>query len=221
MTTKPVANQQQLIEALQRNYRAEMEGAVTYRALADKEKDARRADVIRRMADNEEQHAARWAGRLSELGAKPPAGPFKPHQDVMLSAKVSSIDNALRKLEASEDADVDKYKKQIDALHDPASTTILNDLIKDEEGHSKSLHSMAAASPATDTTRDPQSQLSAILHGEKHASTGSWIGDAIYGVNDGLGSIFGIVSGFSGATGGNHLVLLAGLAGMVASAVSM
>ncbi|WP_084080601.1 VIT1/CCC1 transporter family protein [Edaphobacter aggregans] len=49
-----------------------------------------------------------------------------------------------------------------------------------------------------------------------------WVGDAIYGVNDGLGSIFGIVSGVSGATSGNsHFVLIAGLAGMVASALSM
>src|SRR6202044_1261117 len=51
---------------------------------------------------------------------------------------------------------------------------------------------------------------------------GSWIGDAIYGVNDGLGAIFGIVSGVSGATVGNsHFVLIAGLAGMIASALSM
>ena len=42
------------------------------------------------------------------------------------------------------------------------------------------------------------------------------------GVNDGLGSIFGIVSGVSGATLGNsHFVLIAGLAGMAASALSM
>jgi VIT1/CCC1 family predicted Fe2+/Mn2+ transporter len=41
-------------------------------------------------------------------------------------------------------------------------------------------------------------------------------------VNDGLGAIFGIVSGVSGATLGNsHYVLLAGIAGMVASALSM
>jgi VIT1/CCC1 family predicted Fe2+/Mn2+ transporter len=52
--------------------------------------------------------------------------------------------------------------------------------------------------------------------------TAAWIGDAIYGVNDGLGSIFGIVSGVSGATLGNsHFVLIAGMAGMVASALSM
>jgi VIT1/CCC1 family predicted Fe2+/Mn2+ transporter len=55
---------------------------------------------------------------------------------------------------------------------------------------------------------------------------GAWIGDAIYGVNDGLGAIFGIVSGVSGATLGNpaqtsHYVLLAGLSGMIASALSM
>ena len=53
-------------------------------------------------------------------------------------------------------------------------------------------------------------------------SPAGWIGDAIYGVNDGLGAIFGIVSGVSGATLGNsHFVLLAGLAGMIASALSM
>jgi VIT1/CCC1 family predicted Fe2+/Mn2+ transporter len=41
-------------------------------------------------------------------------------------------------------------------------------------------------------------------------------------VNDGLGAIFGIVSGVSGATLGNsHFVLIAGLAGMIASALSM
>jgi VIT1/CCC1 family predicted Fe2+/Mn2+ transporter len=56
--------------------------------------------------------------------------------------------------------------------------------------------------------------------GQRQAA--GWIGDAIYGVNDGLGAIFGIVSGVSGATLGNSkFVLLAGLAGMIASALSM
>ena len=51
---------------------------------------------------------------------------------------------------------------------------------------------------------------------------GGWIGDAIYGANDGLGAVFGIVSGVAGATGGSSgTVLIAGLAGMLASALSM
>lgn len=49
-----------------------------------------------------------------------------------------------------------------------------------------------------------------------------WVGGAIYGLNDGLGAIFGIVAGVSGATMGNgHTVLIAGLAGGMASAISM
>ena len=51
------SNQQTLIEALQKNFRAEMESAATYRALADREKDAHRADVIRRMAQGSLERA--------------------------------------------------------------------------------------------------------------------------------------------------------------------
>jgi len=43
----------------------------------------------------------------------------------------------------------------------------------------------------------------------------------VYGANDGLGAVFGIVAGVSGATGGSSLVLTAGLAGAIASALSM
>lgn len=210
------SNQHALIEALQKNYSAEMESAATYRALAMREKDAHRADVIQRMAENEEQHAARWSGRLKEIGVQPTSGPFRPRVDVMLSAYVSSIDTALRKLEAGEDAMVVEYNHQAATLGDPETARIIDELIKDEQRHAQSLKTMAGGD-----SHGPLSRLNAILRGEKHASTGSWIGDAIYGVNDGLGSVFGIVSGVSGATGGSHVVLLAGLAGMVASAVSM
>jgi VIT1/CCC1 family predicted Fe2+/Mn2+ transporter len=55
-----------------------------------------------------------------------------------------------------------------------------------------------------------------------HVHGGSWIADSIYGVNDGLGAVFGIVSGVAGATDNQqHYVLISGLAGMIASALSM
>ena len=45
--------------------------------------------------------------------------------------------------------------------------------------------------------------------------------DAIYAANDGLGSIFGVVAGVAGATLGNsHFILIAGLAGMIGSALT-
>ena len=70
--------------------------------------------------------------------------------------------------------------------------------------------------------RRARSTLDAILHRERwHVRGVGWIGDAIYGVNDGLGAVFGIVSGMAGYTGGSEVVLAAGLAGTVASALSM
>ncbi|MGI5836781.1 MAG: VIT1/CCC1 transporter family protein, partial [Chloroflexota bacterium] len=70
--------------------------------------------------------------------------------------------------------------------------------------------------------REPQSRLEAILHREKwHGKGGSWIGDAIYGVNDGLTAVFGIVAGVAGASTSNDFIVVAGLAGVLSSALSM
>ena len=56
----------------------------------------------------------------------------------------------------------------------------------------------------------PQTVLDSILKRERwHGRGGSWVADAIYGVNDGLGSVFGIVSGVAGATNNQqHYVLI-------------
>jgi vacuolar iron transporter family protein len=55
-------------------------------------------------------------------------------------------------------------------------------------------------------------RLDRILGRERwHQRGGGWISDAIYGANDGLASVFGIVAGVSGATGGSSFVLTAGL----------
>jgi VIT1/CCC1 family predicted Fe2+/Mn2+ transporter len=69
----------------------------------------------------------------------------------------------------------------------------------------------------------PKGVLDTILRRERwHGRGGSWVADAIYGVNDGLGAVFGIVSGVAGATDNQqHYVLISGLAGMLASALSM
>src|SRR5438270_13993001 len=65
--------------------------------------------------------------------------------------------------------------------------------------------------------------LDTILKRERwHGRGGSWVADAIYGVNDWLGAVFGIVSGVADATNNQqHYVLISGLAGMLASALSM
>jgi VIT1/CCC1 family predicted Fe2+/Mn2+ transporter len=67
-----------------------------------------------------------------------------------------------------------------------------------------------------------EARLDRILGRERwHQTGGGWISGAIYGANDGLAAVFGIVAGVSGATGGSTFVLTAGISGAIASALSM
>jgi VIT1/CCC1 family predicted Fe2+/Mn2+ transporter len=86
----------------------------------------------------------------------------------------------------------------------------------EEKAHARALSAMAPAA-------SPRTALDKILKRERwHGRGGSWIADAIYGANDGLGAVFGIVSGVAGATNNQqHYVLISGLAGMLASTLSM
>src|SRR5438045_5913077 len=86
----------------------------------------------------------------------------------------------------------------------------------EEKAHARALQSMVPQ-------LGPRTVLDTILKRERwHGRGGSWVADAIYGVNDGLGAVFGIVSGVAGATGNQqHYVLISGLAGMLASSLSM
>ena len=59
--------------------------------------------------------------------------------------------------------------------------------------------------PALGAARHPgrQARLDRILGRETwHRTGGGWISGAIYGANDGLAAVFGIVAGVSGATAG-------------------
>ena len=172
-----------------------------------------------KLAEAEVRHAQRWERRLHELGAPIPTYTGSPTGEAdSLANRVGGPESALRRVERGEREHIAAYSRQLQELNDEPSAQILHEVIADERSHSQTLKSlMAPASP-----RDARTALDQILKRERHRTGGNWIGDAIYGVNDGLGAIFGIVSGVSGATQGtSHVVLLAGLAGMIASALSM
>ncbi|MGH9604743.1 MAG: VIT1/CCC1 transporter family protein [Terracidiphilus sp.] len=221
-----------VLAALESNWQAEMEGFRTYQALADRDDDPVRAQVLRHLAAAEEEHAALWAGRIEELGGMVPEYAGSPGGDAnSLANRAGGVRMALRRLEIEESRHIANYGEQLKALGDEGSIAILDQVIEDEKDHYRELGSLLRGhytAPAGAPRIDPKAVLEELLakrsQGRKHP--GSWIGDAIYGVNDGLGAIFGIVSGVSGATMGDpaqtsHYVLLAGLSGLIASALSM
>jgi VIT1/CCC1 family predicted Fe2+/Mn2+ transporter len=58
-------------------------------------------------------------------------------------------------------------------------------------------------------------------HREDHSSAGSFIRELVFGANDGLVSNVSLVAGVAGATTDPNTVLLAGVAGIIAGAISM
>lgn len=222
------ARLKKILAALEANWQAEMEGYHTYNALADRDTDAVRAQVLRHLAAAEQEHAALWASRIKELGGSEPVYDGSPHGEAdSLSHRAGGVRMALRRLEIEEGRHIANYGRQIKELGDEPSIEILNHVIEDERDHHRELGSLLRGHytpPAGVPKVDPKQVLDELLakRNQGKKQPGSWIGDAIYGVNDGLGAIFGIVSGVSGATAGEaKYVLLAGLSGMIASALSM
>jgi vacuolar iron transporter family protein len=217
-----------LAQILEQNWQAEMEGHYTYRTLAEREPEPGRKQALENMALAEKAHAGLWAARLRELQQPEPIYRGKPGGVAdSLKTRVGGDDLALRRLEIDESRDIAKYSQQLKELGDAPSLAILHRVIEDEQEHYRELSSLIRRFPARAgraPAANPKAALEQMLtkRNQGRAHTAGWIGDAIYGVNDGLGSIFGIVSGVSGATLGNSkYVLLSGIAGMIASALSM
>ena len=222
------ARLKKVLAALEENWQAEVEAYHTYMALADRDSDPVRAQVLRHLANAEWEHAALWQGRIVELGGVEPVYRGSPGGEAdSLANRAGGVRMALRRLEIEESRHIATYGEQLKALGDEGSIAILDHVIEDEKDHYHELGSLLRGhytAPAGAPKIDAKAVLDELLakRNKGRKQPGAWIGDAIYGVNDGLGAIFGIVSGVSGATAGDSkYVLLAGISGMVASALSM
>src|SRR5216117_1020101 len=212
-------DRQQTIEVVERNWRAEVETAEVYRDLAERERDEKRKGVLLRMADAEERHAQRWEQKLKDLGGEPAV--LKDSIGRRLNRwwnKIAGAEIAISRMEAAEERHEAEFHDQAErALAGEQDVQeFLRKSALEEKAHARALSAMAPPP-------GPRTALDTILKRERwHGRGGSWVADAIYGVNDGLGAVFGIVSGVAGATNNQqHYILISGLAGMMASSLSM
>jgi VIT1/CCC1 family predicted Fe2+/Mn2+ transporter len=130
----------------------------------------------------------------------------------------------LRAREAAEDEEVEGVYGR--PTGDAQTDELLRSIRKDERSHSLAVGEMVGTptpGEAGDVEAATDSRLRRILGRESwHRTSSGWVSDAIYGANDGLAAVFGIVAGVSGATGASTaFVRTAGLAGAIASALSM
>src|SRR6059058_6601204 len=190
-------NHHQTINVAKRNWQAEIETAQTYRDLAEGEPDEKRKGILLRMAEAEERHAHRWEAKLKELGAAAPV-----YEDTIGRRlnrwwnKIAGAEIAIRRMEATEERQEAEFRDQAERAF--AGEQDVQEFLRksaiEEKAHARVLSAMA---PPV----NPRTALDKILKRERwHGRGGSWVADAIYGANDGLGAVFGIVSGVAGAT---------------------
>src|SRR5437588_7203729 len=216
---KSGSDKQETVEAVKRNWRAEIDSAQAYRDLATREPDEKRRAILVRMAEAEERHAQRWAKKLVDLGQPVPTIPDSLGTRIKRwFNRAAGPEVTIRRMEAAEDRHEAEFRHQRDnVLAGEADVRdFLQESALEEKAHARMLNTLTAQ-------LGPRTTLDAILKRERwHGRGGSWVADAIYGVNDGLGAVFGIVSGVAGATNNQqHYILISGLAGMIASSLSM
>lgn len=188
----------------------EADAAFLYCALAAKEPDPSRAEIFRQLADVENRHVVMWQQLMAENGfeAPTPAPSFRARTLVRLS-RWFGPGFLLPMLLAEEGREVKGYLGMYrSAPRGDAATTALT-LAKESKGHAETLAGMTGGSA------EPWHQRGA----------GGLLRNVIYGFNDGLTANFGLLAGMMGAqdsmASASHAVVLAGLAGTVADALSM
>ena len=210
----------EFVKGLKQAWRDEMLSALNYRALAECEKNPQKKAILIRMAEAEERHAQTWANRLHDLNIE--TGNFSETLTERMRKWIllkSDSEVAARMLEAGESQADKLYDVLLDTAQSEQDRSSILEAQKEEHAHSKILEEFSQPP----VSHLPQSRLEKILGREKwHVHAGGWIGQAIYGVNDGLGAAFGVVSGVAGATSANSdFILLSGFAAAIASALSM
>jgi VIT1/CCC1 family predicted Fe2+/Mn2+ transporter/rubrerythrin len=204
-------------------WRGEIEARAVYEALAAREKDERRAAVLRKMATGEKVHLERVEARMRELGVPipdPATVRLSPWQKLQI--RVAPVERVLASREAAEKDEIETGYRL--PTGDTDTDTLFSSIRDDERSHARSISALTGQVPlgSGHGSGTPKKRLDQILSRESWHQRGSgWISGAIYGANDGLAAVFGIVSGVSGATGGSNFVRTAGLAGAIASALSM
>ena len=198
------------IQRYRDNLRDELNGAALYAALAAAEADPIRKDLYRQLAQAETDHAKLWQQKLAAAGVE--AEPFTPSFRTRMLGNLARHFGphfVLPSIQAAEVADRNKYAGQADAQAISA------------EEHSHATVVQAIAQNPSGTSGAPTGADIVKAEPWHRAASGNNLRAAVLGANDGLVSNFCLVMGVAGAGSPNRMILLTGLAGLIAGACSM
>ena len=188
----------------------EADAAYLYRELAALEKDPSRADLYRKLAGVEDRHVEMWRGLIRDGGHRvPEVAPSKRARAMAWLARRFGPGFLAPMLLEEEGREVKGYLSMYQKASEGAVGETALTLARESAQHAQDLATIAGA------PSEPWHKTGA----------GGLLRNLVYGFNDGLTANFGLVAGMLGAQGqlniSAHAVIVAGLAGAVADALSM
>jgi VIT1/CCC1 family predicted Fe2+/Mn2+ transporter len=201
------------------NLRLERDAVQLYDRLAEMEKDPVRADAFQAIASNERRHAFVWATRVHACGAEVPpmVRPRWRVRAVLAMARLFGTKSVSGMVTALEGDELSLYE----GLEGPEMEAIA----ADEREHAAIWKRLDMGMPGVEPST-PEAVAAAELavrdeSWHRAAGQSGALRAAVFGINDGLVSNLALVMGFAGATTQNDIIVLAGVAGLLAGAFSM
>lgn len=200
-------NKRELKKSLE-NWREEKEAAYIFRCVAKHEKEEKRKEIFTKFAAIEEEHAAIWYASLTSQGVEPEYSPRVRTRCLLFFVRLfggPALIDALDRLKRSK---IRTYFNQLEAFSSDPMTERVKKLFAIEKSHTAVLDYL------NDKPAFPYG-------GSSWHKTGVGIREIIFGMNDGLLSIFSFIAGLAGGSIQREVVLFTGLAASVAGAISM
>lgn len=185
----------------------ERNSMVLYQTAADLEANPYLSEFYRRLAQTEQAHAERWAKSLEEAGEAVPETrlTWRTNTLVWLGKRFGAdiIAPMLGKMEQS-------------GIAGYSSASGTGELAQVEQSHARLLKELSAGGKG-----GIEGGTLAQIEGRHRSAGGNALRAAVLGANDGLVSNFSLVMGVAGAELAGSSILLTGMAGLLAGAISM
>src|SRR3954447_1161660 len=114
------------LATVEKMWRREVEAAATYKHLANREPDQKRKDILMRLADQEDKHAARWSERIAASTGRVP-DPQEVERGPAWFHGIFDPNVVLHRLEQEENKAEAEYDQLMQRLSNPTDRQIAQD----------------------------------------------------------------------------------------------
>jgi vacuolar iron transporter family protein len=193
-------------ESWDEHYADERDASWLYRELAGVDQDRARADLFGRLAEVEDRHTKRWEELFRDAGRPLPSYAVARRTRLLAwVAKRFGPSSVLPLILAEEGREVQAYLGLARHATHAQTHQAAVDIAADSAVHAR--------------------ELSEVMGREGEpwhvGGAGGLLRSIVYGFNDGLTANFGLVAGVIGASMTPHVVMVTGIAGAIADALSM